>query len=65
MHVSTSGVLTTSAVPKMMIGSVGKFGSSSMIIENVSQIFARANHENTREKMLYYSKLQPQLYSRK
>ena len=47
-------VLTISAVPKMIIGFSESAGNSSMIMLNVSQILANANHENTRVKMLYY-----------
>lgn len=38
------------AVPKMMIFWVG---SKSMMILKVSHMFASANHEKMREKMLY------------
>lgn len=43
-------VLTTVAVPKKMMFWLG---SRSIMIANVSQMFASANHEKTKLKMLY------------
>ena len=43
--------LTISAVTKMLI--LTEVGTNSMMIEKVSQRFARANHEKMRLKRLY------------
>ena len=45
-------VLTTARVPKILTPCVG---SKSMMILNVSQMFASANQEKTRVKTLYCS----------
>jgi hypothetical protein len=52
---SNSALLTISAVPKMIIF-CGSEGRRSMMMLNVSQIFARANHEKMSEATLYWGR---------